>query len=115
ISFPVAIFFWHNVTAPNPRMEPAMKHFRRFALVSISVLAYFGRSASADDAQIKDVLAKIGPGKGIVVLVGAAGDLAPDLAKQSEWTFFVQQPKAQADKLRRVLDQAGLIGNRVYV
>jgi outer membrane protein assembly factor BamB len=54
-------------------------------------------------------------GKGIVVLVGDAGDAAVELAKQTEWTFFVQQPKAQADKLRRKLDQAGLLGNRVYV
>jgi outer membrane protein assembly factor BamB len=92
-----------------------MSYLRRSTLMSLLVLATVCRPAAADEAQVKDALAKIGAGKGIVVLVGDAGDLAPDLAKQSEWTFFVQQPKEQADKLRRVLDQAGLLGNRVYV
>src|SRR5439155_4648036 len=67
------------------------------------------------EPQLKEALAKLGPGKGIAVLVGDAGDLAPDLARQSDWTLFVQQPKPQADKLRKTLDAAGLLGNRVYV
>jgi outer membrane protein assembly factor BamB len=62
-----------------------------------------------------NLLDKIGTGKGIVVLVGDAGNSAAELAKKSAWTFFVQQPKAQADKLRIELDKAGLLGNRVYV
>ena len=71
--------------------------------------------ASAGDAEVKRILDKIGGDKGIVLLAGDVGDLAPSLAVWSDATFFVQQPKAKADKLRVVLDQKGLLGRRVYV
>ena len=87
----------------------------RSVLLSLLALAVHCLPATADEAQAKALLAKIGTAKGIVVLVGDAGDLAADLAKLSETTYFVQQPKAQADKLCVALDQAGLLGNRVYV
>jgi len=83
-------------------------------LVSFCVLAALCPVAFAQN-QAKDILAKIGSGKGIVVLVGDAGNSVADLAKDSGWTFFVQQPKTQADQLRKSLDQAGLLGNRVWV
>lgn len=63
----------------------------------------------------KSILAKVGSGRGIVVLVGAAGNDAGELAKQSAATLFVQQTKEKADTLRRTLDATGLLGNRVYV
>jgi len=87
----------------------------RSVMLSFLLLTCPSQSASADDAEVKDLLAKIGTGKGLCVLVGEAGEIAADLAKQSAWTFFVQQPKTQADKLRARLDHAGLLGNRVYV
>lgn len=83
-------------------------------LLTLSILAIVCPTAIAQD-QAKDILAKIGPGKGIVVLVGDAGDAVAELAKDTGWTFFVQQPKAHADKLRPMLDKAGLLGNRVWV
>jgi len=62
-----------------------------------------------------EILAATKAGKGIILL---AGDVALDvgkLAKASQWTFFVQLPKAKADGLRKELDRDGLLGNRVYV
>ncbi|MSQ93819.1 MAG: hypothetical protein EXR98_04595 [Gemmataceae bacterium] len=88
---------------------------RRFTLTAVFLFACLGPTSLAQDAEVKDVLAKIGPGKGIVVLVGDAGDMAADLATRTQATFFVQQPKTQADKLRVALDKAGLLGSRVYV
>lgn len=61
------------------------------------------------------LLGTLGTGRGIVVLVGSAADSVADLARKTEWTFFVQQPKAHADKLRATLDAAGLLGTRVTV
>ncbi len=86
----------------------------RFTIVAF-VLLLSNSVALAGDTSAKNLLAKIGPGKGIVVLVGDAGNAAAELVKESGWTIFVQQPKFQADKLRRSLDEAGLLGRRVYV
>ena len=85
----------------------------RTRFVLSTLIVFF--TAAIGRAQVDDTLRKLGPGKGIVVLVGEVGNLSPELAKQSEWTFFVQQPKADADKLRKTLDAAGFLGNRVYV
>ncbi len=87
----------------------------RIAFASLSVVICLATNVSAGELTLKDALAKLGAGKGFVVLVGDAGNLAPELAKQSTWTFFVQQPKIDADKLRKTLDAAGLLGQRVYV
>jgi outer membrane protein assembly factor BamB len=70
----------------------------------------------ADEAKAKEILERIGSSKGICVLLGDVGNSAADLAKLSPWTLFVQVPDAgTADKLRRELDAAGLLGSRVYV
>jgi outer membrane protein assembly factor BamB len=85
------------------------------AVIAILGLLLPGPAPFADDTAVKAILAKIGAGKGIAVLVGAASDSAVELARQSDWTFFVQQPHAAADKLRVALDGAGLLGKRVIV
>ena len=89
-----------------------MRH--RLLLPVLGVISVFALHASAGEKQA-DALAKIGLGKGLVVLVGDAGEHAAQLAKTFGATIFVQQPKGQADKLRWKLDEAGLLGHRVYV
>lgn len=54
-------------------------------------------------------------GKGIVVLAGDVGLKAAQLAKTSDWTFFAQLDRLKAAELRKELDEAGLLGKRVYV
>jgi outer membrane protein assembly factor BamB len=94
----------------------ATEHVMYRAFVcALAIFLSISNALPADEISTEDALRKIGPGKGIVLLAGEVGNLAPTLAKQSEATFFVQQPQAQADKLRVVLDRAGLLGRRVYV
>jgi len=88
---------------------------RHHLLLAAFLAVVFGPDLSAGEDQAKDLLTKIGTGKGIVLLAGDAGLAAADLAKASQWTFFVQMPKVKADALRKDLDRAGLLGNRVYV
>ena len=81
-------------------------------LLSFTLLTSASR---AGGGALAEVQAATRAGKGIAVLAGDLGASAASLAKASQWTFFVQMPKAQADKLRRELDAAGLLGSRVWV
>ncbi|MSQ95657.1 MAG: hypothetical protein EXR98_14005 [Gemmataceae bacterium] len=87
----------------------------RIVFLSFVLLALISPALSAGDEQAKEIIRTIRTGKGIVLLAGDAGLAALPLAKSSDWTFFVQMPKAKADDLRKELDQGGLLGNRVYV
>jgi outer membrane protein assembly factor BamB len=80
--------------------------------LSFLVVVCLTPALSAGEDKIKEI---VGVGKGIVLLAGDVGLSGGQLAKTSEWTFFVQLPKAKADPLRKELDRDGLLGNRVYV
>jgi outer membrane protein assembly factor BamB len=89
---------------------------RQSLIVLIAFVAVLGPNLHAGENPAKDLLAKIGTGKGIVLLAGDISLSAEQLAKASQWTFFVQLPGGpKADTLRKQLDNAGLLGNRVYV
>jgi outer membrane protein assembly factor BamB len=113
--FPARI--WHNrIDTTKPPQEHSMRFTpRRSALLSFLVVACLSSSVSAGENNAKEILATIGAGKGLVLLAGDAGLAAGQLAKKSEWTFFVQLSKAKADELRKELDREGLLGQRVYV
>ncbi|MBI2803745.1 MAG: PQQ-binding-like beta-propeller repeat protein [Planctomycetes bacterium] len=82
--------------------------------LSFFILALLAPFAGAQ-ARTGDLKQIVSTGKGIILLAGDVGMTAPDLARTSQWTFFVQLPKAKADQLRRQLDDAGLLGHRVHV
>jgi outer membrane protein assembly factor BamB len=85
---------------------------RRF--LSLALLGFITCSVFAQEP--KDVLGAIESKRGLVALVGGAGRMAPDLARSSEWTLFVQQEDASAAlAIRKELDAAGLLGTRVWV
>lgn len=87
----------------------------RRALRIAILLALVCPSLSLAQDKAAEVLAVTKTGKGIILLAGDVGLDAGKLAKGSQWTFFVQLPKAKADALRKELDRDGLLGNRVYV
>ncbi len=90
-----------------------MRHaLPRFAFLSLFVLACLSPPLSASEDKAKE---KLKTGKGIALLAGDIGLTAGQLAKTSQWTFFVQLPKAKADALRKELDANGLLGKRVWV
>ncbi len=81
-------------------------------VIAFVLLAWLSPTLGAGEDKIKEITRA---GKGIVLLAGEVGMTARQAAKNSEWTFFVQLPKAKADILRKELDRDGLLGNRVYV
>lgn len=83
------------------------------ALITLTVAPLLAR---ADDPRAKPLLEKIALTKGICVLLNETGALPASLAKQSDLTIFVQLETAnEAEKLRKSLDQEGLLGTRIYV
>ncbi len=71
--------------------------------------------SSATGQTVDGILAHTGP-RGLVALIDDAADLALPLAQKSELTIFVQHKiPAKVHALRQKLDDAGLLGSRVWV
>jgi outer membrane protein assembly factor BamB len=72
---------------------------------------------AADSATAEQILAKLGEGPGVCVVVGAGGSKMPlELARVSKWTLLVHADSLVAEKqLRREAEAEGLLGTRVYV
>ena len=86
----------------------------------VTLLAFFAvcGSASADvQKQAAGYLEQIGVSRGICVLLDPNPlELAQALAAQSELIVYVHLLESdQVDDARRSLDQAGLLGTRVYL
>ena len=90
-------------------------------LISCVLAATFAVSAFAFSANTKDsasrYLDQIGVRRGIcVVLASEPAELALELAERSELTLYVQHPNNErVDNVRRAVDEAGLLGTRIYV
>ena len=67
--------------------------------------------------QQNPVLERIGVKHGICVLLGdPTGELAVELARESELLVYVQLPQAEnVEKVRRAADDAGFCGTRIFV
>ena len=92
-----------------------MRRALPFAFLSLFLLCPSLAFGQGGNDKAAEVLAITKAGKGIVLLAGDIALEAGKLAKGSQWTFFVQLPKAKADALRKELDRDGLLGNRDYV
>lgn len=88
------------------------------------VLLLSGMSGTDSTAMSADVektargyLDRVGVKRGICVLVAAEpAGLAIEMARQSDLTFYVQTPNdADVAKTRCTVDEAGLLGTRIYV
>src|SRR5262245_6143291 len=86
------------------------------AIVS-GILSFLLGAPRAFGADAAEWISKIGTPRGICVVIGdAQGQLALDLARGSELTFFVQLASDEAvAAVRKRSDEAGLLGTRVYV
>ena len=80
-----------------------------------SILLYQTLVSTAE--QNRSILERIGVARGICVVLGdAEGELALELARDSELLIYMQLPRSQAvEKARRIVDDAGLYGKRIFV
>src|SRR6516225_4471630 len=90
-------------------------HYWRFTILAFLAFVVSSSAVCAGEKKADEILTTVRAGKGLALLAGDAGLAAGQLAKTSDWTFFVQLPKAKADELRKELDRDGLLGQRVYV
>jgi outer membrane protein assembly factor BamB len=87
-------------------------------LIQAGVIAI---GSAEDTTDIKNVaqqfLDRTGMQQGICVLIATEpADLGLELARRSELTLYVQVPdQASAAKMRRSVDETGLLGTRIYV
>ena len=67
--------------------------------------------------QQNPILERIGVKRGIcVLLTDPTGELALELARESELLIYVQLPQAEnVEKMRRAVDDAGFYGTRIFV
>lgn len=88
-------------------------------VVSLAVFISLCGVARGDEVQAWGAkkLSKIGVNRGICVLIASDPvEMARTLVEQSELTIYVQLPDSrQVDAVRRHLDQANLLGTRIYV
>ena len=93
----------------------------RLAQVTLLVVFLIGSCELGHAADIgeqaEDYLDRIGVSRGICVLIGSdLVELAQEVAERSELIVYVQLTDGgEVDRARRALDQAGLLGTRVYV
>jgi len=86
---------------------------------AVLALAFAARTHAAE-AQAGAALEKLGPRKGICVVLGlpqgARSEFVTDLAKGSELTIYFQSPNStEVTKVRKSAEAAGLLGKRVFV
>ena len=87
-------------------------------LLPLTFVVGFVRARPVDAARgARALIDAVGLERGLIVLVGEGhGELARDLAQQTEWTVYVETPGSKdASSARRLLDRAGLLGARVLV
>jgi outer membrane protein assembly factor BamB len=86
-----------------------------FAFLSTVLPGATATAAPADEAAT--LIEKIGTSRGWCVVLGdPRGELALELARQSELTVFVQSPRDdEVAAICKAADAAGLLGTRMYV
>jgi len=84
-------------------------------VVLLGLLLWMALDAAAENPA-GEILTRIGQTRGICVLLDPeAATLAADLARRSELLVYLQLPADAAAGAREKLDDAGLLGTRVYV
>ncbi|UCC98006.1 MAG: PQQ-binding-like beta-propeller repeat protein [Phycisphaerales bacterium] len=81
------------------------------------VVTLLGLSTVCPAGQGREILDKIGVTRGICVVLGdPTCELALKLARDSELLLYVQlRPQRDLDKARRIVDEAGFYGTRIFV
>ncbi|MHC4509313.1 MAG: outer membrane protein assembly factor BamB family protein, partial [Planctomycetota bacterium] len=90
-----------------------MKRCLLIAIVSVLINTPVIFAANQQDP----ILERIGVKRGICVLLGdPTGELAVELARESELMIYVQLPQAEnVERVRRAADDAGFYGTRIFV
>ncbi len=92
-----------------------MKTTKTLLLMTV-VATLFCPSLVSAAKQSRSILEGIGVTKGICVVLGdAEGELAVELARDSELLIYVQSPRAkEVEAIRKAADDAGFYGTRIF-